>query len=272
MGSGPSNTSGGATGETVLVTFFQDGIQATGPRAAAAVRPWQLRRRGHHRRPGPAHVPHHRRCRQGGRASGRGRPPRRRLAPPVLAAAAPDRHARHLRRRGHGRRLTAPPRPSRSSTRRRCPSPSPATRWSRSTRRRSADAQGVTPICTRTPACPLHEVTLAAALAESRPVALLIGTPAYCQTGICGPVLDLLLAQHDAFPGIDFLHADIYVDPGHALSSGSTTAQGADLGDVTPVGEGLQPALRTGAVPRQARRHDRHTPRQHLRHHGAEAG
>jgi len=99
----------------------------------------------------------------------------------------------------------------------------------------TADAHGVTPICTRSPACPLHDVTLRAALAEGKPVTLLIGTPAYCQTGICGPALDLLVAQRDAFPGIHFLHAEIYVDPEHALSSGSTTAQGADLGDVTPV-------------------------------------
>ena len=98
----------------------------------------------------------------------------------------------------------------------------------------TADAKGVTPICTRAPACPLHDVTLTAALQEAKPVALLIGTPAYCQTGICGPVLELLLGQRDAFPGVHFLHAEIYVDPEHALSSGSTTAQGADLGATTP--------------------------------------
>lgn len=96
------------------------------------------------------------------------------------------------------------------------------------------DAKGVTPICTRSPACPLHDVTLTAALAEGKPVALLIGTPAYCRTGICGPVLDLLLPQRDAFPGVHFLHAEVYMDPEHRQTAGSTTAQGTDLGDVTP--------------------------------------
>ena len=48
-------------------------------------------------------------------------------------------------------------------------------------------------ICTRTPACPFHEVSLDEAMAGGRPVAVLISTPAYCQVAICGPVLDLLI-------------------------------------------------------------------------------
>ena len=56
------------------------------------------------------------------------------------------------------------------------------------------DGRGVNPICTREPACPLHDVsTQSSALSAGQPVAYLIGTPAYCQTAVCGPVLDLLL-------------------------------------------------------------------------------
>ncbi len=97
------------------------------------------------------------------------------------------------------------------------------------------DARGVTPICTRDPACPLHEVTLTEALASGRPVAVLIGTPAYCQTGTCGPVLDVLLAQRDLHPDVVMVHAEIYKDPERALSSSATatTGSGADLGEVT---------------------------------------
>jgi hypothetical protein len=76
-----------------------------------------------------------------------------------------------------------------------------------------ADAQGVSPVCTRTPACPLHDTTLTKALTSGTPVALLIGTPAYCQTGICGPVLELLLAQQAAFGKIKMLHAEVYTKP-----------------------------------------------------------
>lgn len=75
------------------------------------------------------------------------------------------------------------------------------------------DPRGVDPICTAEPQCPLHEVSLAQALGESRPVAFLIGTPAFCQTAICGPVLDLLVAQQQAFPEVRMVHAEVYTRP-----------------------------------------------------------
>jgi hypothetical protein len=76
-----------------------------------------------------------------------------------------------------------------------------------------SDARGVRPICTRQPACPLHDVTLADALGEARPLALLVGTPGFCRTGLCGPVLDLLVEQVATFPEVRFLHAEVYRDP-----------------------------------------------------------
>src|SRR5690606_18186607 len=66
----------------------------------------------------------------------------------------------------------------------------------------TADARGVDPICTADPPCPFHEVTVAEALAASQPVALLVSTPAFCQTDICGPVLDLLVAAAPDHAGI----------------------------------------------------------------------
>ncbi|MGD9793648.1 MAG: hypothetical protein AB7V43_09210 [Acidimicrobiia bacterium] len=69
---------------------------------------------------------------------------------------------------------------------------------------------GVNPICTAQPQCPLHVVSLAQAMTTGKPVALLIGTPAYCQTGICGPVLDLLVASQAAFPNVQMIHAEVY--------------------------------------------------------------
>jgi hypothetical protein len=74
------------------------------------------------------------------------------------------------------------------------------------------DGHGVDPICTADPQCPLHEVTLSKALGEDRPVALLISTPKFCQVAICGPVLDVLLAQQQAFPDIRMIHAEVYTD------------------------------------------------------------
>jgi hypothetical protein len=75
------------------------------------------------------------------------------------------------------------------------------------------NARGVKPICTRVPACPLHTMNLRDALATGKPTALLISTPAFCQIGVCGPVLDLLLEQQAAYPGVQFVHAEVYTDP-----------------------------------------------------------
>ena len=72
------------------------------------------------------------------------------------------------------------------------------------------DPHGVELVCTRQPACPLHDVTLRDALAAGTPVALIIATPKFCQTAICGPVLDVLLAQTSQFPGMKMLHAEVY--------------------------------------------------------------
>lgn len=72
---------------------------------------------------------------------------------------------------------------------------------------------GVDPICTREPACPLHDVSLDAALAEKRPLAVLFSTPALCQSRLCGPVLDTLLEQQQVFADrVRFLHVEIFTD------------------------------------------------------------
>lgn len=88
----------------------------------------------------------------------------------------------------------------------------------------AADPQGVDPICTRDPQCPLHTVSLTTALQQQKPIALLMSTPAFCQVGICGPVLDVLLGQQAEFGGrVQMIHAEVYrsgvqaaKDPGNA--------------------------------------------------------
>jgi hypothetical protein len=79
------------------------------------------------------------------------------------------------------------------------------------------DAQGVEPICTNEPVCPLHDVTVADALDDGRPIALLVATPAFCQIAICGPVLDVLLAVADDHPDVRLLHAEVYANPAQDL-------------------------------------------------------
>lgn len=77
-----------------------------------------------------------------------------------------------------------------------------------------ADNKGVNPVCTKRPApCPLHDVSLDAALGEGKPLAVLFATPALCQSQLCGPVLDNLLAARDEFSGkVRMLHVEIYTD------------------------------------------------------------
>ncbi len=77
----------------------------------------------------------------------------------------------------------------------------------------TSDARGVDPICTRDPDCDLHEITLTEALAAGGPVALIIATPEFCQTAICGPVLDVLLGQEGDFPDVTMVHAEVYKNP-----------------------------------------------------------
>lgn len=76
-----------------------------------------------------------------------------------------------------------------------------------------ADPRDVDPVCTREPACPLHDVNLRDALTMGKPVAYLLGTPAYCQTGTCSPALDAILEVREKVgDAVVFVHAEIYTD------------------------------------------------------------
>lgn len=88
----------------------------------------------------------------------------------------------------------------------------------------TADARGVDPICTRDPVCDLHAVNLSESLAAKRPVAVLIGTPAFCQTAICGPVLDLVIDASSSAKGIDLIHAEVYANPKAVTSIAAATS------------------------------------------------
>jgi hypothetical protein len=76
-----------------------------------------------------------------------------------------------------------------------------------------SSTQGVNPICTRTPPCPWHDVSLDAALTQGRPIALLFATPARCESRTCGPVLEILLGGRATYePRVRFVHVEIYKD------------------------------------------------------------
>lgn len=74
--------------------------------------------------------------------------------------------------------------------------------------------RGVEPVCTRAIPCPFHELNLAEVLGNGRPTVLMIATPGFCQTDICGPVVDLMIDLAPGRPDVDFIHAEVYTDPG----------------------------------------------------------
>lgn len=83
------------------------------------------------------------------------------------------------------------------------------------------DPLGVDPLCSRTPACPYHGTSLRSAVAAGRPTVLLVATPAYCQTSVCGPVLDLLMEQTSGRDDLTVLHSEVYRDPKTSPDLGS---------------------------------------------------
>jgi hypothetical protein len=74
------------------------------------------------------------------------------------------------------------------------------------------DPLGVELLCTEDPPCPLHEVSLDAALAEGRPVMLLFATPRYCVSTACGPAVGNLAQVHTErdWGRTAFIHCEIY--------------------------------------------------------------
>lgn len=77
----------------------------------------------------------------------------------------------------------------------------------------TTDQLGVSPICTESPMCPLHTVSLDRAIGTGRPVAVMFATPARCQTQYCGPVLTELLGVTGPYQdAVDLVHVEIYKD------------------------------------------------------------
>ncbi len=75
------------------------------------------------------------------------------------------------------------------------------------------DARGVDPVCTRAEPCPFHELTLTEALANGKPTALLISTPEFCQTDVCGPSVEFLIEAAEGRNDLNVVHAEVFADP-----------------------------------------------------------
>jgi hypothetical protein len=81
------------------------------------------------------------------------------------------------------------------------------------------DHRGVEPICTRVDAnanpapCAMHAVSLDVALANGKPTVFNIGTPKFCTSQTCGPVIDVIQTVATEYAGrVNFVHAEVYKD------------------------------------------------------------
>lgn len=72
------------------------------------------------------------------------------------------------------------------------------------------DSRGVDPICTRPEPCPFHSITLNEALVNGKPTALLVSTPGFCQTDVCGPSVEFLIDAVGDRDDINVIHAEVY--------------------------------------------------------------
>jgi len=73
----------------------------------------------------------------------------------------------------------------------------------------------INPICTKSSEpCSLHTKSLDESLSSSTPTALLISTPRFCQTDVCGPALDILIKQSELLDGkLSIIHAEVFKEP-----------------------------------------------------------
>jgi hypothetical protein len=86
---------------------------------------------------------------------------------------------------------------------------------------------------TRVPPDTMHEVDLADALDEGRPIVLLFATPSFCQSRVCGPVTDVAEEVKAEYGDrAEFIHVEIYQDNKPKVVR--TRQGGVLLGNVRP--------------------------------------
>lgn len=63
------------------------------------------------------------------------------------------------------------------------------------------------------PDADLHRTSIAGALAAHRPLVIVISTPAFCESRLCGPVTDAVAAVAARYSeGMDFVHLEVFAD------------------------------------------------------------
>lgn len=55
-----------------------------------------------------------------------------------------------------------------------------------------------------------YELSIGEAVASGRPTVVVFATPAFCTSKVCGPTLDLVKQAAPSFPGVNFVHVEVY--------------------------------------------------------------
>lgn len=58
----------------------------------------------------------------------------------------------------------------------------------------------------------MYEVSVAEAVTGGNPVVIVFATPGFCTSQTCGPLLDQVKSFRESYPGVDFIHVEIYED------------------------------------------------------------
>lgn len=97
-----------------------------------------------------------------------------------------------------------------------------------------SDHRGVEPICTRTPPCSMHEITIADALAKGQPTVVLFATPEFCFSRTCGPTTDIVESVSKQFAGrASFIHVEVFRNAAAGQKALSAETNGTGLSDTS---------------------------------------
>ena len=85
------------------------------------------------------------------------------------------------------------------------------------------DPAGAKPLCSRRPdPCAMHDVSLDAALKNGKPTVVVFAAPAFCQTELCGPDVEIVQGVATKHAGkANFIHVEAYVGAKSAADVGA---------------------------------------------------
>jgi hypothetical protein len=99
------------------------------------------------------------------------------------------------------------------------PSPSVGGRAIASQSPTVSDPRGVNPICTRTPPCSMHDMTIAQAISSRKPSIVVFATPRFCTSRTCGPSVDIVQSvKKQVGAKVNFVHIEVFRNAQVALT------------------------------------------------------